>query len=283
MKFSGAHIRVSSKRLAGPIMAAAAACIVIAGGARAQASQPAHVVTVFVVDSASGQPVEAAEVSSRRSRVVMLTGPDGLAQFQLAAPGVDTIRVRRLGYTPLAYAVATVPEGSSELEFDLQAVALTLTGVEVVATRLQRLVSAGFYDRQSRYKGVFITPEELAGINATRTSDILIYAPGVRLSQHGTGSRTVRLRRAQDCPPLVFVDGRLFMTERESVSRRIVVRGVVRTTTRSSEPLGEGIDRIPATALAGIEIYSSAAQIPPEYNAGGGACGVILFWTGPRT
>lgn len=264
-------------------LATAGAWVATVGGAGAQASGPAHIVTVFVVDSASGQPVEAAEVSSRRSSVLMLTGTDGLAQFQLAAPGVDTIRVRRMGYTPLAYALATVPRGSTELEFDLQAVALTLTGVEVVATRLQRLVSAGFYDRQARYKGVFITPEELAAMNATKTSDVLMYAPGVRLSQQGTGSRTVRLRRAGDCPPLVYVDGRQFMVEREGVPTRIVVRGMVRTVMRSSAPLGEGIDRVPATALAGIEIYSSAAQIPPEYNTGGAACGVILFWTGPRT
>ncbi|HET6761537.1 MAG TPA: carboxypeptidase-like regulatory domain-containing protein, partial [Gemmatimonadaceae bacterium] len=231
-------------------VAIAGACIATAGGAGAQASRPAHTVTVFVVDSASGDPVEAAQVSARRSGVLMLTGTNGLAQFQLVAPGVDTIRVRRMGYTPLAYAVATVPRGSTELEFDLQAVALTLTGVEVVATRLERLVSAGFYDRQARYKGVFITPEQLAGINATKTSDVLIYAPGVRLSQHGTGSRTVRLRRAENCPPVVYVDGRQFMVERASVPTRIVVRGVVSTVMRAPEPLGEGIDRVPATALA---------------------------------
>lgn len=264
------------------IVAAAGAWIVTAGGAGAQLSGPAHKVTVFVVDSASGQPVEAAEVSSRRASVLLLTGTDGLARFQLAAPGVDTIRVRRMGYMPLAYALATVPRGSTELEFDLQPVALTLTGVEVVATQLQRLVIAGFYDRQARYKGVFITPEELDAMNATKTSDVLMYAPGVRLSQHGTGSRTVRLRRAGDCPPLVYVDGRQFMVERETSPMRRVVRGVVRTMPLSAEPFGEGIDRVPATALAAVEIYSSAAQIPPQYNTGGGACGVILFWTGPR-
>jgi hypothetical protein len=31
--------------------------------------------------------------------------------------------------------------------------------------------------------------------------------------------------------------------------------------------------------LEGMEVYRSAAEIPPEYNATGSACGVILLWT----
>jgi hypothetical protein len=31
--------------------------------------------------------------------------------------------------------------------------------------------------------------------------------------------------------------------------------------------------------LAGIEVYSSAAQVPAKYNRTSGGCGVLLIWT----
>jgi hypothetical protein len=30
-----------------------------------------------------------------------------------------------------------------------------------------------------------------------------------------------------------------------------------------------------------MEVYRSAAEMPPEYNATGSYCGVILLWTRP--
>jgi hypothetical protein len=31
--------------------------------------------------------------------------------------------------------------------------------------------------------------------------------------------------------------------------------------------------------IGGIEVYRSAAEIPPQFNGSGAACGVIVIWT----
>jgi len=33
------------------------------------------------------------------------------------------------------------------------------------------------------------------------------------------------------------------------------------------------------TDILGVEVYRSAGQMPPEFNATGSSCGVIAFWT----
>jgi hypothetical protein len=39
------------------------------------------------------------------------------------------------------------------------------------------------------------------------------------------------------------------------------------------------VNTIPPEHIAGIEIFSSAAQVPAKFNRTGGGCGVLLIWT----
>ena len=39
------------------------------------------------------------------------------------------------------------------------------------------------------------------------------------------------------------------------------------------------INTIPPAHIAGIEVYTSASQIPAKYNRTGNGCGVVLIWT----
>jgi hypothetical protein len=60
-----------------------------------------------------------------------------------------------------------------------------------------------------------------------------------------------------ECFPLVFMDG-----------------AYVGTTG------GLNVDQlVPAGSLEAIEVYASAAGMPPEFNRRGATCGAIVFWT----
>jgi hypothetical protein len=39
------------------------------------------------------------------------------------------------------------------------------------------------------------------------------------------------------------------------------------------------VNSVPPEHIAGIEVYTSAAQIPAKYNRTGAGCGVLLIWT----
>ena len=39
------------------------------------------------------------------------------------------------------------------------------------------------------------------------------------------------------------------------------------------------INEIDTSQLAGVEYYSSAAEIPAEYNATRATCGLLVLWT----
>jgi hypothetical protein len=39
------------------------------------------------------------------------------------------------------------------------------------------------------------------------------------------------------------------------------------------------VNLVPPEHIAGIEVYTSAAQVPAKYNRTGGGCGVLLIWT----
>jgi hypothetical protein len=39
------------------------------------------------------------------------------------------------------------------------------------------------------------------------------------------------------------------------------------------------VNTVPPDHIAGIEVYTSAAQIPAQYNRTGSGCGVMLIWT----
>jgi hypothetical protein len=84
--------------------------------------------------------------------------------------------------------------------------------------------------------------------------------PGARLTPiRGTGYSALRFSRAQmgnrDCPPQYWVDG--------------------------VKAWNLNIDDIVPQDVEGIEVYSGASTVPPQFNTKEGTtiCGVVLIWT----
>ncbi|HEX9579979.1 MAG TPA: TonB-dependent receptor plug domain-containing protein [Gemmatimonadales bacterium] len=123
---------------------------------------------------------------------------------------------------------------------------------------------AEFYRRRRSGFGRFITSWDIERRRPFYVSDLLRQVPGLSVTYGGFGRPVVRSRRGMSgfggsCSPMVFLDGMRLAQDPD---------------------LGMELDDVTVPEhVAGIEIYTGPAQVPPEFNVSGSQCGVIAVWT----
>lgn len=253
--------------------------------AGAQSSEVGIPVTVLVIDSATLEPIPDAEVNFRVARLRKLTSASGVAAFSVGPAQPENLDVRRLGYRPIRALSSVLLAAGDLVTVALVAIPRILPSVTVDARMTRGLLETGFDSRKRRFNGFFMDPVEIARLDPARMSDILAHSPGVVLSPAAAGGRNVRFGRAQNCPPVVYVDGVVVLDE-PTVTRPSRLRGgAVRRSEVANDVVSrqdQGIDEISAQHVAAVEAYSSSGQVPPEYSGSGSSCGVILVWTAAR-
>jgi hypothetical protein len=167
-----------------------------------------------------------------------------------------------MGYEP--WAVRLDVNVSRPTRFNLGSIALARAPVEldplvVEAEQVrQALAVAGFFQRQRSEKGTFITRDEIEALDPQQTSHIIRRVPGFTVARNGriVSTRGVpSLRQGfSECLVTYYIDG----VESTSPSLDVVLPDVV----------------------AGIEVYTGSASIPPRFRGTGNPkCGVIAVWT----
>ena len=99
--------------------------------------------------------------------------------------------------------------------------------------------------------GRFFTPADIENSPAIRTTDLLFGIPGVSV----VGDRAQIRAGARSCSPEIRVDG---LRQSVDVSLDLFM---------------------PLEALAAVEVYRRATEVPLQYGGTRVGCGVILFWT----
>ncbi len=113
------------------------AAFVLASAARASA-QATGEVTGTVVDSATGQPLNGAQVLVRGTKLGTAVNDAGRFTISNVPAGQTTIRVQRIGYAPGERTVTVTPGGHVTADFALQAQAVVLGEVVAVGYGTQR-------------------------------------------------------------------------------------------------------------------------------------------------
>ncbi|MBK6306558.1 MAG: TonB-dependent receptor plug domain-containing protein [Gemmatimonadetes bacterium] len=209
-----------------------------------------------LVRDSSGTPVEGAQVSVTGAPIRGESGVGGEFLFAKATAGPMTIHVRRIGFLPESTTVNVLAGTTINAEFTLRRVVVALQPVVIMGRREITGRMAGFYQRQSRGHGHFITREQVEKRNPGNMTDLFRMIPGVRIDTRGFNT-SVRFRGAR-CAPLTWMDG---------------------------SPLYAGefdLDSVDPRSFEGIEIYSGAASVPAEFQGNrslSSACGTIILWS----
>jgi outer membrane receptor for ferrienterochelin and colicin len=130
----------------------------------------------------------------------------------------------------------------------------------------------GWDRRRDRGGGHAITHDEIEHRRPAKSVDLLRPVPGVRLLPGRGGDFRIRLR-GEPCQPMVYVDGVQVMNETPAPAWLSNRSGSPGLPTESSifSSLNPG-------EIEAIEVFTGASQVPPEFNATGSKCGVILVW-----
>jgi len=254
------------------ILAAAAALVLAASPALGQ------VIRGTVVDSASQQPLEAAQVTALAVTDVpasqAVTDRAGDFILRVAAPGGYRLRVRRLGYSPrITQPIAVDSTFEASVRLWLTPVAVPLDTVNVVAEqvpvekRLGYLVDAGFYERRRLGFGLFMTRPHIDSIMPRVMSDLF----------HGISGVRIACQRSRSCDLLMPAAATMFY--RGTCWPSVIVDGVViRPGGLKRDPmtLDELLDPFNVDA---IEVYRSPAGVPVQYSGYLSPCGAIIVWS----
>src|SRR5688572_23110343 len=210
-KSNAAVIAIMQRRFAPRVLLFAAILAAVPTPAHAQK------VTGRLLDGHSQRPVMLAVVTLIDSAKVLIdrTYTDDQGRFELTAPraGSFFVAAAREGYQPKVDGVLELTAGGSiEVTFYLVPIAFRLDSLHANARSSPTVVylrAQGFYERQERGFGHFITPEQLARRQIMNGGELLRGMPGVYTSADERG--TVVLFRSRGsgppCTPRVYVDG----------------------------------------------------------------------------
>lgn len=228
-------------------------------------------VTGVLTDAESGDPIVGATITVPGTDLSALTNTSGRFRLPGVPVGQHDFMVAHVGYGQPRIPV-TVENGQSthvSARLEPRAIALEPISVEI-ALRPLWLETRGFYHRQERSLGQFVTPEMIRRRSFARFSEVLQSVPGLIVrticsprcfQQIGMAGST----QGGGCIPTFYMDG-----------RTMHVRPAPRTSR--FEPAGLiDLDALAAPHdLAAVEVYRSIAETPPEFY---GRCGSIVIWT----
>jgi hypothetical protein len=219
------------------------ALITLALAATPVAAQGPSALDLHVTDADSRSPLPNASVGVRGVRPARVTDDSGHTRINGLAAGPQYVQVRRL-------------------DLELLPEPLELAAVTARTTRASRTLNrAGFYDRMAAGLGQYLTREELDRKTGTPVHDLF------------RGMRGVTVARGSNADP-----GYMLVSSRSHGTNGDVP--CIFSVYMDGVWQGEGdVDQISTQELEGVEVITSLANIPPQYNRTGSACGVILLWT----
>lgn len=243
------------------LAAVAVAALQLAPSPAAAQRRAARSLLLVHVTDEQGRPMPGAYVSVAGVPHGETTDRGGDARIAAVPQGNRLVEVRRQGYAFRRVGTDFVGGDTVRREVAMTPAPIELDGI--VATswgRSMRLVNNGFYDRQRRGLGAFMTRQRLDQLRPFHTADAFRYMRGFMVRSDGANDVVVGTRGGGDCLPSVFIDG-----------GTMFVRG--------SRDQSDALSMVRPDDIEAIEAYMGLGSVPAEYNMMGSSCGVILIWT----
>jgi carboxypeptidase family protein/TonB-dependent receptor-like protein len=241
------------------IAAAAAGLTALLTPAAIEAQKGTGAVAGIVKDSA-GVVIPSVEVVVIKTGVTVRSDTRGRFIIAGVPVGTTDISFRRISFAPIILHFPVTEDDTVEATVTLgasTAQALPATVVDVPAEHQRRLDAFEAHRRTGA--GHFITRDDIERRSPRRLTDLLRSVPGTSVGLDRNGMPILQFSgtpHGSNCVPAYFMDG-------------------LRVRTLN-------IDDIPPVDVEGIELYSGAAGLPPEYNQFIGStavCGTVVIWT----
>lgn len=234
----------------------------IAVAGYAQTPAPSYRMRVLgVFDAGTGEPVEGVSVTDMGTGTWALTTKTGTVTLAFLPVGESTVRIRKLGFTPIIQTVRISPADTAPITLILTPVVTKLPDV-VTVDSAPHWISPGLRDFEERRKhglGTYIDEKDLRKNDGRDLSDVLRRVPSFRIT---CSTRTPRSCNAFSTrggcgrPATIYLDG-VRVTDPNLLMYQVV-------------------------ELGAIEAYNTATA-PAQYNATSSGCGgVLLLWTRER-
>jgi hypothetical protein len=181
-------------------------------------------------------------------------------------PGQYLLVVRRIGYAPTSGIIDVPASDTLRLAYALNRSTMLLDTIRTFERRISTRM-AEFEQRRAQGVGQFVTREEIERRGSLQVYDFLRNMRAIdvsRITDQMFGGMVALSRReggsvlgegAGACPMQVFLDG------------------IVLPRFFNLELLP------PPKQIAGIEVYSGASSIPPQFGGPDRRCGVVAVWT----
>jgi hypothetical protein len=244
-------------------------------GGRAAAGKPRDIVRpsgqLAVIDGIVTdtllRPLGSADVSVVGIGARVVTSENGRFRMLQVPPGQYLLVVRRIGYAPTS-GIIQVPEADTvRLAYTLVRSDRMLDTVRVKERRVtMRMLD--FEVRRKQGQGQFITQEEIERRGSLQTSDYMRSMRGVEVSRVTTqafaGTQVYSRREG---------GGFDANGQQQYCAMQVVLDGIIL-------PRNFDLDLLPPPKqIAGIEVYTGAATIPPQFGGPDRRCGVVAVWT----
>jgi hypothetical protein len=254
---------------------------VIALGGPGAGAQKTSAATGKVLNDLDDKPVRGAVVAI--PGLGLSTTSDSAGAFHLVGvpAGKQIVWVRRIGFNPISAVLTFVAGETLDNDFMLLPTTTRLPEVEVKGAAPVSPKLSEFEERRKEGFGHFLTASELEKMEGRRMSEIMATIPGPRIVRGTTNAAWV-----------VGGRGPASVTRQPALNRMDVARGAKPGLCYSAVMLdgifvyqgneGESlfdINGIQPAEIAGVEIYTSAATIPPKYNGTRATCGLVVVWT----
>jgi len=278
-------VNTKARRFLVALVATATLLPCLAGRASAQGE-----IAGRVVASDSGRPaVQGADVSIRRLAKSAVSDSSGRFRLRDVPPGQHVVVVRVIGFRAESSTVT--------IDFD-EVVSWDVVLTRATGTVLPERVVEGaadrrpaklveFAERQRMGTGHFITRDQLVKAEGgmRQTGDVISLVPGV-IVKRGSNKIWIASGRAvgTGCAFCSMSAAALDRADFAAGARPACFMDVYLDGAMvfDSRRPGNGlfdVNTIQPEMISGIEVYTSAAQIPAKYNRTGSGCGVLLIWT----
>jgi hypothetical protein len=172
--------------------------------------------------------------------------------------GSQMLLARKVGFVPSEVVVDLFPGTAARADVTMPTVRSVMDTVKVFAQHVYDADNSGFLRREKMGFGHYFDVDQIARIQPYETTDLMRRVPSVRIQESGFTRRVLmRSMTGGMCEPDIYVDG-MYMIGMSTNDLDMMVH---------------------PDQVAGVEVYTSPVEAPPDFQMGKNTCGVIAVWT----